>query len=70
MLVCCSGLSQCQRKKQLSKISATGLSWWLSGEESTCQCKRLKFDPGPGRSHEQQSPCNIATEPVLCRKSS
>ena len=22
-----------------------GLSWWLSGKESTCQCGRLGFDP-------------------------
>ena len=23
----------------------TGLSWWLSGKESTCQCRRHGFDP-------------------------
>ena len=23
----------------------TGLPWWLSGEESTCQCRRYRFDP-------------------------
>ena len=22
-----------------------GLSWWLSGQESTCQCRRCRFDP-------------------------
>ena len=22
-----------------------GLPWWLSGKESTCQCRRLRFDP-------------------------
>ena len=22
-----------------------GLSWWLSGKESTCQCWRCRFDP-------------------------
>ena len=27
-----------------------GLSWLLSGKESTCQCKRLRFDPWVGRS--------------------
>ena len=21
------------------------LPWWLSGKESTCQCRRLEFDP-------------------------
>ena len=24
---------------------AFGLPWWLSGKESTCQCKRLGFNP-------------------------
>ena len=23
-----------------------GLPWWLSGKESTCQCRRCGFDPG------------------------
>ena len=23
-----------------------GLPWWLSGKESTCQCRRHKLDPG------------------------
>ena len=23
---------------------AKGLPWWLSGKESACQCKRLRFD--------------------------
>ena len=22
-----------------------GLPWWLSGKESICQCRRLRFDP-------------------------
>ena len=22
-----------------------GLPWWLSGKESTCQCRRHRFDP-------------------------
>ena len=26
------------------------LPWWLSGKESTCQCRRLGFDPNYGRS--------------------
>ena len=29
------------------------LSWWLSGKESACQCKRHRFDPG--RSHISRS---------------
>ena len=26
------------------------LPWWLSGKESTCQCRRHSFDPWVGRS--------------------
>ena len=27
----------------------TGLLWWLCGKESTCQCKRHRFDPWVGK---------------------
>ena len=27
-----------------------GLSWWLSGKESACQCRRLRFDPWVGKT--------------------
>ena len=27
----------------------SGVSWWLSGKESACQCKRLGFDPWVGK---------------------
>ena len=27
------------------KINYTGYSWWLSGKESTCQCRRHGFYP-------------------------
>ena len=27
------------------KIKFKGLPWWLSGEESACQCSRHGFDP-------------------------
>ena len=27
----------------------TGLSWWLSGKESTCQRRRHRFDPWAGK---------------------
>ena len=27
-----------------------GLPWWLSCKESTCQCRRFRFDPWVGRS--------------------
>ena len=26
------------------------LPWWLSGKESTCQCRRHRFDPWVGGS--------------------
>ena len=26
-----------------------GLPWWLSGKESACQCRRLRFDPWVGK---------------------
>ena len=26
-----------------------GLPWWLSGKESTCQCRRCGFDPWVGK---------------------
>ena len=28
---------------------ADGLPWWLRGKESTCQCRRLKFNPWSGK---------------------
>jgi len=27
-----------------------GLLWWLRGKDSTCQCRRLRFDPWGIRS--------------------
>ena len=37
-----------QPKKDALKIKRLtgGLPWWLSGKESTCQCRRHRFDPG------------------------
>ena len=26
-----------------------GLPWWLSGKESTCQCRRREFNPWVGK---------------------
>ena len=31
--------------EQSLKMLYLGLSWWLSGEESGCQCKRDRLDP-------------------------
>ena len=30
---------------QRTRKEILGLPWWLSGEESTCQCRRHGFDP-------------------------
>jgi len=43
-----------------------GLPWWLSGKESACQHRRLRFDPWSGKiphTVEQLSPCTTTTEP-------
>ena len=32
----------------ISPVSRIGASWWLSSKESTCQCRRHKFDPWVG----------------------
>ena len=39
------GAAEKEKKKVQLKSCALGLPWWLSGEESACQCKRHKFDP-------------------------
>ena len=44
------------------------LPWWVSGKESTCQCRRHGFDSYSGkipRSVEQLSPWDTTIEPVL-----
>ena len=48
--------------------SCLGLPWWLSGKESTCQCRRHGFDPWSSKipyTSEQLSPCATAIELVL-----
>ena len=47
-LVCCSpwGHIQSDMTGQLNNNNKIfGLPWWLSGEESGCQCRRSKLDP-------------------------
>ena len=43
-----------------------GLPWWLSGKESTCQCRRCRFDPWvwkiPWRRAWQLSPVFLPGE--------
>ena len=46
----------------------SGLPWWLSGKESTCQCRRHGFDPWSGKiphAVEQLSQRTTTIEPVL-----
>ena len=38
-----------------------GLPWWLGSNESACQCRRLRFIPGPGTSLEKE----MATHSIL-----
>ena len=37
-------------EKQQDLRGSVGFPRWLSGKESTCQCRRLGFDPESGRS--------------------
>ena len=38
-----------------------GVSWWLGGKESACQCRGHGFDPWSGNDPT----CSGATEPIL-----
>lgn len=38
-----------------SKDHTAGISWWLRGVESACQCCRHRFDPDLGRCHKPRS---------------
>ena len=54
-------------KKKKFKRQICRLSWWLSGRESTCQCRRHRFDLWYGKiihATEQLSLCTTTTEPV------
>ena len=50
------------------RINVTGLPWWLSGKESSCQCRRHRFDSWSGKiphAAEQLSLCSTTTELVF-----
>ena len=52
----------------IKEFPGLGVPWWLSGKESTCQCRRHGSDPWSGKithATEQLSPCATTTEPVL-----
>ena len=54
-------------KRQMQE-GLSGLCWWLSGKESTCQCRRCGCDPWSKNiphAMEQLSPCATTTGPVL-----
>ena len=60
-----------KKKKEKKGMSATakalGFSWWLSGKESACQCRRHRFNPCSGKipcASEQLSPCTTTTKLV------
>ena len=49
------------------KARFSGLPWWLSGQESACQCRRHRFDPWSRElpyAAEPLSPCAY-TKPAL-----
>ena len=48
------------------KTDAIGLLWWFSGKESTCQCRRNRFNPWSGRSHMLWSNSACACELCVC----
>ena len=39
------------------------LPWWLTGKESTCQCRRQEFDSLPGRSPGNPLQCSCLETP-------
>ena len=57
------GLEAAAWRKRDVKKRQTGLPWWLSGKESTCQCRRHRFDPWvrkvPWRRKWQLTPVSV-----------
>ena len=52
--------------KKINKKYEPGLPWWLTGKESTCQCRERGFDPWTvPHASEWLSPCATTIEPVL-----
>ena len=54
--------------KHKSLLKRVGFPSWLSGKESTCQCRRQRFYPWSRKillSVEQLRPCSTTAEPVL-----
>ena len=50
----------------------SGLPWWSSGEESSCQCRERRLNPSSRKiphDTEQLSPCTRTPEPMRHRRS-
>ena len=45
------GVTQSQTRLSDEHFCFQGFPWWVSGKESSCQCRRHGFISGPGRSH-------------------
>ena len=60
-------ISLCTRQSGVKQM--LGLIWWLSGKESTCQCRRCGFDPWvrniPWRSKRQPAPVFLPGNPMV-----
>ena len=56
------------KQSEVAQKTCIGLPCWLGGEESTCQCRRHRFDSWSRRTPhavKQLSPCATTTEPGL-----
>ena len=57
---CAAEASSVASHLHFNQKNKVGLPWWLRGEESACQCRRLGFDPRSEkipRATEQLNPC-------------
>ena len=52
-------------ESKVFNFSRNGLPWWLSGKESTCQCRRHGSQIPYPNAVERLSPCATTIEPVL-----
>ena len=62
-------MTRCHLRHSLKMQIPRGLPWWLSGKESSCQCKRHTFNPWSGKiphAEGQLSPGFTTVEPVSC----
>ena len=54
-----------RQESPVIRKDTAGLPWWVSGEKSTCQCRRYGFNPWSGKTPQalgQLSPCATTTE--------